>query len=44
MTFNEQNTIEKYVISKLTGHKFVTGADSAQPQYGKVVQWRYTPG
>lgn len=43
MTFNEQNTIEKYVISKLTGHKFVTGADSAQPQYGKVVQWRYIP-
>jgi len=31
MTFNEQNSIEQYVISKLTGHKFVTGADSAQP-------------
>jgi len=41
MTFNEQNTIEQYVISKLTGHKFVTGADSAQPQYGKVPKWRY---
>jgi len=43
MTFNEQNTIEQYVISKLTGHKFVTGADSAQPQYGKAVQWKYIP-
>jgi type I restriction enzyme R subunit len=43
MTFNEQNTIEQYVISKLTGHKFVTGADSAQPQYGKVPQWKYLP-
>src|SRR5665648_523419 len=43
MTFNEQNSIEQYVISKLTGHKFVTGADSAQPQYGKTVQWKYMP-
>jgi type I restriction enzyme R subunit len=43
MTFNEQNLIEQYVISKLTGHKFVTGADSAQPQYGKVPQWKYMP-
>ena len=43
MTFNEQNSIEQYVISKLTGHKFVTGADSAQPQYGKVPQWKYMP-
>ena len=43
MTFNEQNTIEQYVISKLTGYKFVTGADSAQPQYGKVPKWRYMP-
>ncbi|MCD6337373.1 MAG: HsdR family type I site-specific deoxyribonuclease, partial [Candidatus Marinimicrobia bacterium] len=43
MTFNEQNTIEQYVISKLTGYKFVTGADSAQPQYGKAVRWKYIP-
>lgn len=43
MTFNEQNTIEQYVISKLTGHKFVTGADSAHPQYGKTAQWKYLP-
>jgi type I restriction enzyme R subunit len=43
MTFNEQNTIEQYVISKLTGHKFVSGADSAQPPYGKVPQWKYLP-
>ena len=41
MTFNEQNTIEQYVISKLTGHKFVGIADSARPQYGKAAQWKY---
>jgi len=43
MTFNEQNTIEQYVISKLTGHKFEGVTDSSQPQYGKVVQWKYLP-
>ncbi|MDR4509046.1 MAG: type I restriction endonuclease [Candidatus Brocadiaceae bacterium] len=43
MPFNEQNTIEQYVITKLTGHKFVTGADSARPQYGKTVLWKYLP-
>ena len=43
MTFNEQNTIEQYVISKLTGYKFVTGADGVQPQYGKEPKWRYVP-
>jgi len=41
MTFNEQNTIEQYVISKLTGHKFEGVMDSAQPQYGKTAQWKY---
>lgn len=43
MIFNEQNTIEQYVISKLTGHKFEGVTDSAEPQYGKTVQWKYLP-
>ena len=43
MTFNEQNSIEQYVISKLTGYKFEGVTDSAQPQYGKVPQWKYLP-
>lgn len=41
MTFNEQNTIEQYIISKLTGHKQEGVADSAQPQYGKNARWKY---
>jgi len=40
-TFNEQNTIEQYVISKLTGHKFAGVGDSASPEYGKMAQWKY---
>ena len=43
MTFNEQNTIEQYMISKLTAHKFEGIADSASPQYGKAAQWKYMP-
>jgi len=43
MTFNEQNTIEQYVISKLTGHRFVGVTDSAQPEYGRAAQWKYLP-
>ena len=43
MTFNEQNTIEQYVISKLTVHKFEGIADSASPEYDKAVQWKYMP-
>ncbi len=43
MTFNEQNKIEQYVISKLTGHKFEGIADSAGPQYGTAAQWKYMP-
>ncbi|MBU1062187.1 MAG: type I restriction endonuclease subunit R, partial [Candidatus Omnitrophica bacterium] len=41
MTFNEQNTVEQYVISKLTGHSFEGVTDSAQPEYGKTAQWKY---
>ena len=41
MTFNEQNTIEQYVISKLTGYKFGGVADSARSQYAGTVQWKY---
>ncbi|MDP8234065.1 MAG: HsdR family type I site-specific deoxyribonuclease, partial [Candidatus Saelkia tenebricola] len=43
MTFNEQNTIEQYVISKLTGHRFEGVTDGAQPEYGKTAQWKYMP-
>ena len=41
MTFNEQNTIELYVISKLTGQKSGGVGDSARPEYGQTVQWKY---
>jgi len=41
MTFNEQNTIEQYVISKLTGQKSGGVGDSARPEYGQTVQWKY---
>jgi len=41
MTFNEQNTVEQYVISKLTGQRFAGVDDSALPEYGKTVQWKY---
>ena len=41
MTFNEQNTVEQYVISKLTGRSFEGVTDSAQPEYGKTAQWKY---
>jgi len=38
MTFNEQNTIEQYVISKLTGYKFVTGADEGEVIIEKMLK------
>ena len=41
MTFNEQNTIEQYVISRLTGYTFNGLTDSNQPKYGKSVKWKY---
>ena len=41
MTFNEQNTIEQYVISKLTGQKMGGAGDSARPEYAQTVQWKY---
>ena len=41
MTFNEQNTIEQYVISKLTGQRLAGTGDSAQPVYAQTVQWKY---
>ena len=41
MTFNEQNTIEQYVIAKLTGQKTGGAGDSAQPEYQQTVQWKY---
>src|SRR3989338_2073102 len=41
MIFNEQNTIEQYVISKLTGQKTGGTGDSAHPEYAQTVQWKY---
>jgi hypothetical protein len=41
MTFNEQNTIEQYVISKITGQKTGGTGDSARPEYTETVQWKY---
>ncbi|MEK6560724.1 MAG: type I restriction endonuclease, partial [Nitrospirota bacterium] len=43
MTFNEQNTIEQYVISKLTGQRLNGVDDSAQTSYAQTVQWKYIP-
>lgn len=43
MTFNEQNTVEQYVISKLTGHKFGGVWDGTRPEYGHTAQWKYVP-
>jgi len=41
MNFNEQNTIEQYVISKLTGQKSGGVGDSARLEYAQTVQWQY---
>jgi type I restriction enzyme, R subunit len=43
MIFNEQNTIEQYVISRLTGYTFTGLTDSSHPTYGKSVKWKYIP-
>ena len=40
-SFNEQNTIEQYVISKLTGHRFAGVGDGATPAYAQTAQWKY---
>lgn len=44
MRFNEQNTVENYVIAKLTGYEFGnTLKDSAKPQYAGMAEWQYIP-
>lgn len=40
MTFNEQNSVEDYVISKLI-EKLGPTADNAGAEYGNTVQWEY---
>lgn len=41
MTFNEQNTVEQYFITKLTGYKFGDLSREVSPAYGKVPCWKY---
>ena len=41
MTFNEQNTVEEYVIELLTGNKLESNTKEDAARYSSLPKWKY---